>query len=51
MKKIFGLILIFCSFAVFGQTQEQPEDLKVGLVLSGGGAIIVFEHKLFLLCG
>ena len=38
MKKIFGLILIFCSFAVFGQTQEQPEDLRVGLVLSGGGA-------------
>ena len=38
MKKIFGLILFFCSFAVFGQAQEQPEDLKVGLVLSGGGA-------------
>ncbi|HIO25830.1 MAG TPA: patatin, partial [Flavobacteriaceae bacterium] len=38
MKNIFGLILFFCSFAIFGQAQEQPEDLKVGLVLSGGGA-------------
>ena len=38
MKKIFGLIAMMLHLALACQTQEQPEDLKVGLVLSGGGA-------------
>ena len=41
MKKTFTLILIFCSLFVFAQKEHKnalQKDLKVGLVLSGGGA-------------
>ncbi len=36
MKKIIYIILIFCG--LLGQAQPMAEDVKVGLVLSGGGA-------------
>jgi len=38
MKNRLILILIFCSCHLFGQEASKQEDIKVGLVLSGGGA-------------
>jgi len=37
VKYIF-ILLIFCGISVFSQEENQEEDLKIGLVLSGGGA-------------
>ncbi len=38
MKRIVLIAFIFITGIVFSQENEQKEDLKVGLVLSGGGA-------------
>ncbi|MBW2960330.1 patatin-like phospholipase family protein [Mesonia aestuariivivens] len=38
MKKIFRLLFLLLGMLAFSQAKAQSEDLKVGLVLSGGGA-------------
>ena len=38
MKKILVLILCLAVIQIHSQSPEHKEDLKVGLVLSGGGA-------------
>ena len=38
MKKLIFFILLIFSFSLFSQNKPKKEDIKVGLVLSGGGA-------------
>ncbi len=38
LRYMFFIFLVGCSFAVQAQGQREKKDLKVGLVLSGGGA-------------
>ena len=38
MKQLIKFAIVLVSFSLWGQTSPSQEDLKVGLVLSGGGA-------------
>ena len=38
MKKIFLVVFLIIGFSVFSQENSEKKDIKVGLVLSGGGA-------------
>ncbi len=38
MKKLLILLLIISSLSVFSQNEPKKKDIKIGLVLSGGGA-------------
>ena len=38
MKKLLFITILFISAVLFSQENQQKKDVKVGLVLSGGGA-------------
>jgi NTE family protein len=38
VKKLLFIAILFISGVLFSQENQQKEDVKVGLVLSGGGA-------------
>ncbi|MBT3872784.1 MAG: patatin, partial [Flavobacteriaceae bacterium] len=38
MKKLLLITILFISGVLFSQENQQKKDVKVGLVLSGGGA-------------